>query len=456
MEPGRAVASFDPATRMVRALGRYLAGRGSPAPGRTTGALLSAALGGLNELPPPLAERAFAVGGLAEAVPRGRVGEIDAEALASWIVEHYPMRRYPVVFVGSASGALIHLAAALDAPWLPQTLLIPVRRRGVDRDDPRTERGMGVEPGNALLSANPDLVLHHVHDPVQDLAGLSYFRIKWQRLPLAYRRFLREHLAAGGVLVSAECGLGWPVTRVGERHLFQFGAPGGATVEEYHGGGPRVAALLARRGAKRTAWDPPEVDGTAPEAQWGFEPALLPALVSLAGQEGFFLRRLTFTEPERLSPVVADLYRQWYDRRGLPGNRLLAECSGQIEPWWTLRTGSVPFWLAADTEQSHAALLTYLEGARTYDEIRIVLCSHGTGAIGLAGVRAWQELAGHARNSGTLLGVDQRAYPRDFAAAVRAHRELTRVRPRYEMPEPMGFAEVEPLLRHAPEVEVAG
>ncbi|GAA2788669.1 hypothetical protein [Saccharopolyspora taberi] len=461
MKPGRAVASFDSATGMLRALSRYLAGYDVPAMGAVSGAwepVLSAALGGVNHLPRRLADQIYAISGVSEAVPRDRVGEIDSEAIASWLVEHYPKRRYPVVFVGSSNGALVHLAAALDAPWLPQTLLIPVRRGGVDRDDPRTERGMGVEPGRALLAANPDLVLHHMHDPNQDrlmIAGMSYFRVKWRRLPLAYRRFLREHLAPGGVLVSSECGLRWPVTRVGDRHLFQFGALGGATADEYHRGGPRVADLLERYGATRTSWDPPEVDGTAPEAEWGFEPELLEGMADLAGQEGFTLRRLSFTEPERLSPVVADLYRQWYDRRGLPGNRLLAECFLLVEPWWTLRTGSVPFWMAFSTEQSHAALLSYLEGSRAYDEIRIMLFSHGAESIGLADIRSWRELAAHARSSGVLLGVDQRAFPRDFAGLVRAHRELARVRPRYAMPEPLGFAEVEPLLRHAPEVEIA-
>ncbi|QUH04244.1 hypothetical protein HUO13_28745 [Saccharopolyspora erythraea] len=461
MKPARAVASFDSATGMLRALSRFLAGADVPAIGQAPSALeplLSAALGTVNHLPRRLAEQAYAFSGVGEAVPRDRVGEIDAEAVAGWVTDHYPKRRYPVIFVGSSNGALVHLAAALDAPWLPQTLLIPVRRRGVDRDDARAELAAGTEPGRALLSANSDLVLHHMHDPNQDrlmIAGMSYFRVKWQRLPLAYRRFIRDHLAPGGIVVTAECGLQWPVTRVGDRHLFQFGALGGATADEYHRGGPRVARMLKRYGAGRTSWDPPEPDGEAPEAEWGFDPALLDSVTEFARQEGFGLRRLTFAEPELLSPVVADLYRQWYDRRGLPGNRLLAECFLLLEPWWTSRTGSVPFWMSFNAEGSHDALLSYIDTARTYDEIRIMLFSHGVESVGLTGIRAWRELAARARKTGTLLGVDQRAYPRDFASLARAHRELSHVRPRYEMPEPLAFTEAEPLLQHTPEVEVA-
>ncbi len=113
-------------------------------------------------------------------------GEVDSDLLARWVVEHYSKQRYDVVFAGSANGAAIHLAAAVGAPWLPQTLLIPVRRRGVDRDDPEAEMRAGIEPAKALLESNPDLALHHMHDPNQDrlmIGGMSYFRVKWQQLP---------------------------------------------------------------------------------------------------------------------------------------------------------------------------------------------------------------------------------------------------------------------------------
>ncbi|MBB4917237.1 hypothetical protein FHS44_004345 [Streptosporangium saharense] len=59
---------------------------------------------------------------------------------------------------------------------------------------------------------------------------------------------------------------------------------------------------------------------------------------------------MRFTEPEDLSPVVADLYRDWYQRRDPPADRLLAECFLFLEPWWTLRSGSVPYWMVFNTD----------------------------------------------------------------------------------------------------------
>lgn len=148
------------------------------------------------------------------------------------MVGHYPRRRYPAVFVGSSNGAMIHLAALIGAPWLPQTLLIPVRRRGGGPDQPAEALRLHRDAGQALLRANPDLELHHMHDANQGrlmVAGMSYFRIKWRQLPHAYARFLHDRLAPGGTVVTVECGLQWPTTRIGERYLFQHGALGGAT-----------------------------------------------------------------------------------------------------------------------------------------------------------------------------------------------------------------------------------
>jgi hypothetical protein len=221
---------------------------------------MSAVLAAANRLPRHLAEKAYTMSGWAEAVPARRMGEISSDALAEWIVGHYPRRTYPVVFIGSSGGALVHLAAALGAPWLPQTLLIPVRRRGGHPDEPRDALDRVRPAGEALLAANPDLVLHHMHDANQDrlmVAGMSYFRVKWRRLPTAYRAFLRERLAPDGTVVVAECAQRFPTTRVGERYVFQHGALGGATLEEYRYGSERIARYLAEYGSPYRRWPSP-------------------------------------------------------------------------------------------------------------------------------------------------------------------------------------------------------
>ncbi len=135
----------------------------------------------------------------------------------------------------------------------------------------------GMEHARELLDANPELQLHHMHDPNQDrlsIAGMTYFRMKRLRLGETYERFLKNSLPSGGTIFLVECQRTWPTTQVGERHIFQFGALGGATPEEFFHGSERVAEYLERYQSYRRQWDPPVPNGERPEAEWGFEPAL--------------------------------------------------------------------------------------------------------------------------------------------------------------------------------------
>src|SRR5690606_29905735 len=207
----------------------------------------------------------------------------------------------------------------------PQTLLLPLRQQHVPPDDAEQAAGAFTATARQLLARNPDLVLHQMHDPNQDRLTsrrMAYFRVKRTRLGPTYERFLADTLAPGAVLYVAECTQRWPTTRLGERHVFQFGAVGGLGPGEYRGDDPRIAAYLRRYGVPRTRWEAPAPDGDSPEAEWGFEPALRDDVLAFARRHGYRVRRLVFEDPEDLSPLVADFYRWWYRERGLAGDRL--------------------------------------------------------------------------------------------------------------------------------------
>jgi hypothetical protein len=59
--------------------------------------------------------------------------------------------------------------------------MVPIRNPGNDPDDPRRDLEWGRRPARALLDANPDVQVHHLHDPVQDrlmLEQMTYLRLK--------------------------------------------------------------------------------------------------------------------------------------------------------------------------------------------------------------------------------------------------------------------------------------
>jgi hypothetical protein len=196
---------------MARMLGQAFRGRDAPLLAQFPCWLepgLDRLLAGLERLPEPAVQAVYRRAGWLDAIPARQVPGVQSDKFAAWVTRQYPRRRYPVVFAGSSNGALIHLAAALGVPWLPQTLLVAVRHGGLDPDDPAADLRAMAPAGRALTQANPDLALHHMHDPSQDrlmIARTTYFRVKWLRLPQPYRVFLADCLEPGGTVVLTDC-----------------------------------------------------------------------------------------------------------------------------------------------------------------------------------------------------------------------------------------------------------
>jgi len=446
------LADFDSASAMLSALGRFLHGRDFPMLGavpRWAMPAVKSLSAAVNRLPTFLQEQVYIWSGWCEAIGAERLDRISEVDLSRWAVSRYPKRRYPAVAIGSSNGAATHLWAALGIPWLPQTFLVPIARSSVHPDEPRDELRWALEPARRVLERNPGLQLHHMHDPVQDrlmVQRMSYFRLKKLALGETYRTFLDQYLEPGGTIVIVDCRLSWPVTDCGGRHLFQFGALGGATADEMHAGGPRVAEYLRRYGSHRTKWDPPEADVMAPEAEWGFVSSLGDDVMAYAAERACSVRRLVFEQPEAMSPLVADLHRWWNERRGLSSTRLLVDSFILMEPYWCLRTGSIPFWMVFNTEGSFDALQSYLS-TRVFEEIYATLFSHGVDSIGLPSAADWRGLIEHASPRSKFIGVDPNAFPRDFSVYARYHDALLRtISERYALPPPLTLAQLDQFL----------
>ena len=163
------------------------------------------------------------------------------------------------MLIGSSSGAATHLAALAGVPWLPQTMLVPVRHGGLDPDEPRAAvRGLAAARG-AFLAANPQVGLHHMHDANQDrlmIRRMAYFRFKHRRLPAAYAEFLRAHLQPGGTVVVSDCGQRWPTTATGDRQVFQHGAVGGLPPRSTHTAAPASPGSSPNRAQGNAAGTP--------------------------------------------------------------------------------------------------------------------------------------------------------------------------------------------------------
>ncbi|WP_217283286.1 hypothetical protein [Paraburkholderia sp. NMBU_R16] len=448
--PPRGIARFDSAAAMVQALAASL--RGKAFSSLSQSPWLDAAMPAINRLPRTGREWAYAIGGMSEGITARAARRLDIERIAQWITDAYPTRPYRAAFIGSSNGALVHLAAAMGVPWLPQTFLCPVRAAPSDPDDARQGFEAGRRIVDSLLEADPRIAVHQMQDPNQDrlmLRTMRYFRLKHRALPLAHREFLLRSLAPGGTLFVIECTRSWPVTRTGDRSLYQFGATGGATEDEYLRGGPRVREYLARYGCTRHRWEPPEPNDVAPEAEWGFDAALHDDIVELAQQMNWRVVEIRFRSPESMSFAAAAIYRTWYRSLGIEATRLVVDSFILMDPFTTLRLRAIPLWLLFCVEPSARALERFLSGTAPFDEIDLMLFSHGTESIGLASIARWRALLDRAARAGRFVGVDTARYPLDFATFARFARALAQARPLHDPPPLLAPADFEALMhRH--------
>jgi hypothetical protein len=418
LDPADTIAGFDSASSMLEATARGLRAEPFDRIGRSR--LFAATLRAANTLPRAVRQRLYAVAGGAEGLSPERLGDVDAEAMAGWVTGHYGPGPYPAVLLGSSNGAATHLATALGAPWLPQTLLIPVRWTGNEpgRPDKALEFGASVAP--RLLRRNPDIALHHMHDANQDelmVQRMAYFRVKRRRLGSAYERFLRENLAPGAPIIVLADTSGWPVTTVADRHVFQVGAQGGIGPEDYdrHGVVP---------------------DTHAPEAEWGFDATLLDDVQRFAKATGHRVRVLRYPSPHALSGPIADIQRAWLADAGIRTDRLLVESFLLIDPTRTRAAGLVPFWTMFPVESAVQATADYLRAAPgRYQSVHIGLFPHGVRSRGIAEPALWREELAPLVSELDFLGVDTRRYPADFAALVRYGSALRRM-PQLPAPKP--------------------
>jgi hypothetical protein len=443
--PPQFTAGFDSGAGFVKALGNYLKGQDFKGVGVAPPIEPLADL--VNNLPKQIRETLYVKSTGMEGIPAEDLGQINAEEFFKAVTDIYPKRKYPAIMIGSVSGAMVHLAAAMGIPLLPQTFLVPVKRPGhLSLDEPKRIMDWALKPAAALLRNNPHLKLHHMFDPSQDrltLEKITYFRLKMMRMDLEYERFILNNLEEGGTILVSDCTRKWPVTTINDRHIFQFGALGGASEEEFMNGGERVAKFLEHYNSHVRRWDAPETDREQAEAEWGFDPILMKDIQRVARGNNYKLNTISFEEPEHPSPFVAELYRWWYKQKGVLSNRLVAESFFMHEPYWVLKTGSIPFWMKFNMEPSAEWLEQYLKIADSYDEIFLMLFSHGVEAIGLAGVKRWKKVISQAKKEHDFLGVTIENFPQDLGSMIKYNADFKKkIASRYNFHLPLNLKQL--------------
>lgn len=408
IDPSRAVASFDSATALHAAVAAALRGQNFPHLGQ--GNLKGAAVRAAGLLPWPILRQVYTRVGAAEAVQADRLGEVDMGSVAHWLTSQLPQRQFPGVMIGSSNGALAHLAAAMQVPYLPGTLLVPVQRVG-DPHRPVDALRFGEQAAPRFLERNPDVMLHQMHDQVQDelmIARMAYFRAKWRSLPAAYASFLTDTLAPGAPVILVEDESQWPVVSVGERHVFQSGAQGGLLPDDY----------LQRPHT-------PRPDTTAPEAEWGADPQFGASVAAWCAAHDHPLVRITFPSPQAISGPVANTFRDWFAGRGEDTERLVVPSFVVGDPWKMINTASVPYWTFFAVQPALDGLNDFLEQSPPFTDVDVMLFQHGVMSAGIARPDAWDKVIRAHGARPHFPGLVRSKFPHDIGYLGRYGRALS-------------------------------
>lgn len=92
----------------------------------------------------------------------------------------------------------------------------------------------------------------------------------------------------------------------------------------------------------------------------------------------------------------------------------------------------------------------YLESTASYDDIYLILFSHGVDAVGLPSIDQWRSVFKHARKHGEFVGVEEDKFPRNFATLMRYYTDLQRIIPsRYPLPAPLMLEQLDQFIAEA-------
>jgi hypothetical protein len=426
-----------PAGRVVCAdsIGRALLAMAVP-PAERRGDFLQRVpvLGRHGAMPEPIRRAALTAKAVEEAVPLDRIDDIDAEAVAAWIVGRYSAATYPAVVLGSPHGSAVHLAAACGAAWLPTTFTVTAPWPEGSVTDWTAAKAWGAGLAERILARNPGITIRQVHDPVLrgSLCGATVsLQVRWRTLPEAYRILLGSRVDADGASVLVRDLRDWPVSDGPPGYGFQVGTPtSGWTSEDYRQDSPVLGKLLRSLGAE----DPPSqnFENSRQYAETSGEPAVEPELRRIAADSGSAGHRVLFRDPAGFSGAVADLHKDWSRSR-----RAVVASGRMIDPWPGADDRTVPYWCESSSRQAAEAAEWWLAGSEPFDAVDVLPDPPGTLHDDTATLRHWRTIAAFGRLRGTVDALLAGRYPLLPPAAGRASRGIQAVPPGENRAEPL-------------------
>jgi hypothetical protein len=385
-------------------------------------------LGRHGELPEEIRRTVLAARAVEDAVPLDQIDDIDAEAVAGWIVDQYSAATWPAVVLGSPHGAAVQLAAVCGAAWLPTGFTVTVPWPRGSAGNWVAAMAWGTRLAERILARNPAVTVRQVHDPVLrgSLCGAAVsLQIRWRTLPAAYREFLRSRLESGGASLMVRDLRTWPVLDGPPGYGFQIGSPtSGCTFDDYSTDRRAFRKLLGSIGARD--WPDLSWGNSLKYGETAGEPSIEPELRHIATETGSAAHRVLYRDPHSFSGAVADLHRAWLGPSA-SGRHAVVGSGRMIDPWQAVSRGLVPYWCESSSRSAADAAELWFAGSRPFESISVLPDPPGTLHDGTASLRQWRSIAALGRREGKVDALVADRYPLLPPAAGQVTRHLRNV-----------------------------
>jgi hypothetical protein len=304
------------------------------------------------------------------------------------------------------------------------------------RDDAQGVLDAGLELAERVVARNPgvEAIIHF--DPVHDrflISRVIFIRLKYMRLPDAYRDFITRRLAPGSTVILVDCRYRWPLAEVSKAVFFQLGGLGDIPPEDF------LAETDILRNYRK-AWGAPDdaswrIKGTfvdLEESEWGSRGDFLNDADELAKSAGCRTIRFIHDHPFNLSKAVFSLYERCRSSQ-MSEPRVYVSSFTHTEPWFPMVTGSTPLWLPFITSDNLKSCGDFLNQWRerlgvtgqrgtVYVTLHPSFCSPPD----LVSIESWRGMLSEFFKEIRLLGIDPKRYPADIACYVSMYPAVVR------------------------------
>lgn len=293
--------------------------------------------------------------------------EWNSARVVRWLASLIPRKKYSAAIISPPLGPAATLCRLLNAPLFPVNYRFPVRKnQTIDPEETKSHRDLAEKCANRFLRSDDAVDIVCEHDPIHNrhrTRHTNLLRFRFAELPKTFADLLSGILQPGAPIVLVEVRAGWRQYKGGTpKFLFQIGAPGGISDDEYLRGSKRIAAFLEKymkveKSHYRMAL-PHEV---LPESGSGITPDFRNSVYSL----GAYLRRpvvhILCDDLFTLSRLTAALFLRASRKEGKRPANLLLHSGAFVHPMPCFESNTLPLWVPDASFQSWQFAATILD-----------------------------------------------------------------------------------------------